>query len=138
MGHSDEIHTPQGALAVLGAQLRQFRVSSLKVTQEQFAQTLDVSVTTVKRMESGQPGVAIGVWLKTWALMEVLPDIVKQAEPNEAMFSQMLQEHFPEYGDVPGAKDGAPALGAGQSGGVGEVDLDDPDVLDLSGDALEL
>lgn len=56
-------------LKQLGERLRQARIARHEM-QQRFADRLGISRPTLGRMESGDPGVSIGVWLKALQLLE--------------------------------------------------------------------
>jgi transcriptional regulator with XRE-family HTH domain len=55
-------------LKLLGERLRQARIARHEM-QQRFADRLGVSRPTLGRMESGDPGVSIGAWLKALQML---------------------------------------------------------------------
>lgn len=60
--------TPNNKLATLGARLRAERLK-LDIPQAEFAARVGISIPTLHKMESGDPGVQVGYWMTA---MEVL------------------------------------------------------------------
>lgn len=81
----------KAALQRLGARLAASRLLR-KDRQGDFAARIGVSVPTYRKMEAGDPGVAIGFWLRALRLLGRLEDTEKLLAPAESIFAQLEQQ----------------------------------------------
>lgn len=63
------------AIEYTSAGLRTWRSSVRHISQEELAEEIGVSRSTVQAMEAGAPGVAISKWMLAWRAMGVLGGI---------------------------------------------------------------
>ncbi len=75
------------ALAGLGGQLRELRLAR-NDRQSDFAARLGVSIPTLRKLEQGDPTVAIGTWLDAIWLVGRLDHLTKVLEPTSSLFDQ--------------------------------------------------
>ncbi len=70
-------------LIALGARLKEARLKKNEV-QERFAARIGVSVPTLRKMEAGDPSVAIGTWVEALFITARLDDLdsILKAEMN--------------------------------------------------------
>lgn len=73
-------------LVVIGGHLRQVR-EALNESLEKFRFRLNVSKKTLLRMEQGEPGIAIGTWLRAFTLMQVDQSIVRASHAESLLFA---------------------------------------------------
>lgn len=76
----------------LGDQLRIAR-KRRRMTQTEFAERLGVSRETVRRMERGDPGIAIGVILSAAWIFGLLETALAAFAPNNDTIGQALELH---------------------------------------------
>jgi len=81
-------------LKCLGERLRQLRIARHEM-QQRFADRLGVSRPTLGRMESGDPGVSIGAWVKALELLDRLDEFDLLLAPGENLFEKYEQESAP-------------------------------------------
>lgn len=90
-------------LQEMGANLRSFRKFIYRESREDFALRLQVSATTLRSMEAGQPGVAIGHWMSALKLMQVSCDVVRLTKNDSVVLAEMteqaLKNGFPKTTD---------------------------------------
>jgi transcriptional regulator with XRE-family HTH domain len=70
-------------LQKLGQRLSELRLQK-DDTQENFAMRLGVSISTLKRMEKGDPAVAIGKWLRAFWVLDRQDEVDKLLIPQES------------------------------------------------------
>lgn len=63
----------ENALESMARYLRSYRTDVLRLTQDDMAFLLDVGRVTIQRMEAGNDGIAIGIWLRAMQVMQHLP-----------------------------------------------------------------
>lgn len=73
-------------LMALGVGLREQR-KSLGLSVQAFSQMVGVPQTTLKAMERGVPGTAIGTWMTVWTSLQVAPGVV-DASRNQTLAAQ--------------------------------------------------
>lgn len=67
-------------------------------SQEDFAQRLDVSISTVRRLESGFHGAALHTFLRALHLLGLLEQIVQLTSiENDSLGAALLQEQLPKH-----------------------------------------
>ncbi|WOA32657.1 helix-turn-helix transcriptional regulator [Alloalcanivorax xenomutans] len=110
------------ALRKLGHDLSVAR-RTRRMTQQDLAQRMDTSVSTVRRMEDGNPGTALHTFLRALHVLGRLEDMVRiMALDQDALGLELTQEQLPQRVRSAGGKktkarsSGAPAKG-GQAGG---------------------
>ena len=74
-------------LSRLGRQLRELRLER-NDRQSDFAARLGVSVPTLRKLEQGDPTVAIGTWIDAVWLVGRLDKLIKVLEPRSSLFDQ--------------------------------------------------
>lgn len=79
-------------LLSLGQRLRKLRIER-RDRQTDFAARLGVSIPTLRKMEQGDPSVAIGTWVDAFWLLDRLDDMKKVLAQPESLFSRWEQEH---------------------------------------------
>lgn len=75
-------------LARLGVRLREARLAR-REPMEVFAQRLDISVPTLRAMESGSPTVAVGTWLTALWLLDRLGEVDGLLAPAESLLDKV-------------------------------------------------
>ncbi len=84
----------EASLTRLGARLRFLRLARNE-RQSDFAGRLGISVPTLRKVEGGDPSVAIGVWLDAAWLLDRLEDFEQVLAPKESLFDQWEQHKQP-------------------------------------------
>lgn len=84
------IHS-QAMLSHLGNRVRVLRLERDE-RQEDFAARLGVSVPTLRKIEQGDPAVAIGTWLDAIWLLDRLEDLAPVLEAKKSLFDQWQQK----------------------------------------------
>lgn len=74
-------------LRKIGENIRVARIERNE-TQERFATRLGVSLPTVRKIETGDPGVSVGSWMEAIRLIGRLGEIEKALDKEESLFSQ--------------------------------------------------
>jgi transcriptional regulator with XRE-family HTH domain len=74
-------------LARLGRRLRDTRLKRNE-PQREFAVRLGVSIPTLRKMETGDPSVSIGLWIDALELLGHLADIDHLLAPRQSLFEQ--------------------------------------------------
>ncbi|MGD8836624.1 MAG: helix-turn-helix transcriptional regulator [Desulfobacteraceae bacterium] len=74
-------------LTQLGEQLRKLRLER-NDRQSDFAARLGVSIPTLRKLEQGDPTVAIGTWIDAIWLVGRLDELTKVLEPTPSLFDQ--------------------------------------------------
>ena len=69
----------------MGEVIRAWRQRVAQETQEVFGRSLGVSRQTVKLMETGAEGVAIGTWMRAWQRMGCLRDVGEAVIPQSEL-----------------------------------------------------
>ncbi|WP_292803495.1 helix-turn-helix transcriptional regulator [Methylotenera sp.] len=80
------------ALLTLGQSLTLHRKQVLKATQQEFSLLLGISEPTLRKMEKGDDGVSIGIWLKAFQLMQVDQSVVSASRPDSLILMSMFSE----------------------------------------------
>lgn len=73
----------------LGKALQDFRELVLKESRESFRARLGITAPTLRAMERGEPGVAIGTWVAAMELMGTAELAIAAARPSAAIAMQM-------------------------------------------------
>ena len=79
------------ALKQMGRHLRVLRIDR-KDRQSDFAARLGVSIPTLRKLEQGDPSVAIGTWVDAFWLLGRLDDLVKALAPKTSLFDQFEKQ----------------------------------------------
>ncbi len=79
------------ALKELGSRLRSARLERNE-TQVRFASRLGISVPTLRKMEDGDGGVGIGLWVEALWLLDRLKDLEVVLKKRESLFDQFERE----------------------------------------------
>ena len=74
-------------LVQLGRRLREARLTRNE-PQREFAVRLGVSIPTLRKMETGDPSVSIGLWIDALELLNCLEDIDQLLAPRQSLFEQ--------------------------------------------------
>jgi transcriptional regulator with XRE-family HTH domain len=82
-------------LKSLGKRLRQARIARNEM-QQLFAERLGVSRPTLSKMESGNPGVTIGLWVKALHLLDREDELDHLLAAGENLFEKYEQENTPK------------------------------------------
>jgi transcriptional regulator with XRE-family HTH domain len=82
-------------LKSLGERLRQARIARNEM-QQLFAERLGVSRPTLSKMESGDPGVTIGLWVKALYLLDSGDELDQLLAAGENLFEKYEQENTPK------------------------------------------
>jgi transcriptional regulator with XRE-family HTH domain len=85
----------QTQLSNLGKRLRALRLERNE-RQEDFAARLGVSVPTLRKLEQGDPAVAVGTWLDAIWLLDRLDDLAQVLAPRKSLFDQWERQQLPE------------------------------------------
>lgn len=100
-----------------------------RMTQQDLAQRMDTSVSTVRRMEDGNPGTALHTFLRALHVLGRLEEIVKvMALDQDALGLELTQEQLPQRVRSAGGKktktgpSGAPAKGGKTTGDDDELE----------------
>ncbi len=98
-----------------------------RMTQQDLAQRMDTSVSTVRRMEDGNPGTALHTFLRALHVLGRLEDMVKvMALDQDALGLELTQEQLPQrVRSSAGKKTKARPSGAPPKGGKTAGDGDD-------------
>ena len=103
------------ALSKLGHDLSVAR-RTRRWTQQDLAQRMDTSVSTVRRMEDGNPGTALHTFLRALHVLDRLEDMVRiMALDQDTLGLELTQEQLPQRVRAAGGKQtkarpsGAPA-----------------------------
>jgi transcriptional regulator with XRE-family HTH domain len=80
------------SLTRLGRQLRELRLER-NDRQSDFAARLGVSIPTLRKLEQGDPTVAIGTWIDAVWLVGRLDQLIKVLEPTSSLFDQWEEQH---------------------------------------------
>ena len=83
------------SLARLGHQLRELRLER-NDRQSDFAARLGVSIPTLRKLEQGDPTVAIGTWIDAIWLVGRLDHLAKVLEPTSSLFDQWEKQRQPK------------------------------------------
>lgn len=78
-------------LASLGTSLRTQR-QRVDMSVAALATELDVSVSTVKKMERGDAGVALQTWVRAWTFFRVMPRVAQAAGADELVTFQVVNQ----------------------------------------------
>jgi transcriptional regulator with XRE-family HTH domain len=84
----------QNSLSALGRRLRSLRLERNE-RQQNFAARLGVSVPTLRKMEQGDPSVAIGTWLDAVWLLNRLDDLSNVLAEKKSLFDQYERRQQP-------------------------------------------
>jgi len=79
-------------LSRLGRQLRELRLER-NDRQADFAARLGVSIPTLRKLEQGDPTVAIGTWIDAIWLLGRLDQLTTVLEPRSSLFDQWEARH---------------------------------------------
>jgi transcriptional regulator with XRE-family HTH domain len=60
--------------------------------QGDFAVRVGVSIPTYRKMEAGEPSVALGCWVRALRLLDQLDDVEKLLAPPASVFAQLEQQ----------------------------------------------
>ncbi|MEP1894731.1 MULTISPECIES: helix-turn-helix transcriptional regulator [Gammaproteobacteria] len=100
-----------------------------RMTQQDLAQRMDTSVSTVRRMEDGNPGTALHTFLRALHVLGRLEDMVRiMALDQDALGLELTQEQLPQRVRSSGGKKtkarppGAPAKGGKTAGDDDELE----------------
>lgn len=80
------------ALTRIGHQLRELRLER-NDRQTDFAARLGVSIPTLRKLEQGDPTVAIGTWIDAIWLVGRLDQLTKVLEPTSSLFDQWERQN---------------------------------------------
>ncbi|MCE1273965.1 MAG: helix-turn-helix transcriptional regulator [Chlorobiaceae bacterium] len=86
---------PDDKLKQLGERLRQARIARHEM-QQHFADRLGLSRPTLGKMESGDPGVSIGAWMKALRLLERTNELDLLLSSAENLFEKYEQATTPQ------------------------------------------
>lgn len=78
----------------LGERLQRARIARHEM-QQRFADRIGVSRPTLGKMESGDPGVSIGAWVKALELLDRQDELDQLLAPGENLFERYEQESAP-------------------------------------------
>jgi transcriptional regulator with XRE-family HTH domain len=81
-------------LVELGKRVRDLRLERNE-RQEDFAARLGVSIPTLRKIEQGDPSVAIGTWLDTIWLLDRLGDLAQVLSAEKSLFDQWEWQQRP-------------------------------------------
>jgi len=90
-------------LKSLGERLRQARITRNEM-QQLFADRLGVSRPTLSRMESGDPGVTIGLWVKALHLLDREDELDQLLAAGDNLFEKYEQQNAPKRKRVSGKR----------------------------------
>lgn len=74
----------------MGRDLRSAR-QARRWTQADVARRAGMSLATYKRLEAGEPGVTLGLWLQAWALMGLLAQLADATAPHRDAHGERLR-----------------------------------------------
>ncbi len=85
--------TPPEAQAILRDLGRALRIARIRRREPlfAFANRLLVSVPTLRRMEAGDPTVAIGAWVRAWSVLDMLNQLRPLADPGSDRVGRSLE-----------------------------------------------
>lgn len=78
----------------LGKRVRDLRLERNE-RQEDFAARLGISIPTLRKIEQGDPSVAIGTWLDTIWLLDRLGDLAQVLSAGKSLFDQWERQQRP-------------------------------------------
>lgn len=84
----------KSTLRIIGEQLRSLRLKRSD-RQSDFASRLGVSIPTLRKLEQGDPTVAIGTWVDAIWLLGRLDQLEKVLAPKSSLFDQWEKEIKP-------------------------------------------
>ncbi len=68
-----------------------------RLSQEDLAQRIGTSLSTVRRMEDGYPGTALHTFLRAWHVLGRLEDMVKvMATEHDTLGMELVREQLPQ------------------------------------------
>ena len=79
------------SLKNLGKRLRRIRIDRDE-SQQRFAARLGTSIPTLRKMETGDPGVSIGLWCDALYLIDRLSDIDYLLKEQQTLFDRWDQQ----------------------------------------------
>ncbi|NTU53396.1 MAG: helix-turn-helix domain-containing protein [Chlorobiaceae bacterium] len=82
-------------LRSLGERLRQARIARNEM-QQLFADRLGVSRPTLSKMEAGDPGVTIGIWVKALHLLDRDDELDQLLAAGDNLFEKYEQQNAPK------------------------------------------
>ncbi len=82
---------PKNELRALGQRLKALRIAR-NDRQSDFAYRLGVSVPTLRKLENGDPTVAIGTWIEALWILDRLDDLKNVLVKSESLFDQWAQQ----------------------------------------------
>jgi len=85
----------KNALILLGQRIKEERLKRNE-KQSRFAVRLGVSVPTLRKLESGDPTVSLGVFAETVCLFEKLSDLERLFSSKKDLFSEWEQTKRPK------------------------------------------
>lgn len=98
-----------------------------RLSQEDLAQRIGTSLSTVRRMEDGYPGTALHTFLRALHVLGRLEDVVKvMAMENDALGIELVREQLPQR--IRTSRVGKPRVG--RSAGAKESGADNNDELE--------
>lgn len=74
------METIEDIVGKLGVHLRAYRIDH-KDRQTDFALRIGVSLSTLRAMESGEPGVSISAWMKAWSFLGKTEAVLEAVAP---------------------------------------------------------
>jgi hypothetical protein len=74
----------------IGKHLRSVRKTVYRESLLEFSVRLNVCVNTLRKMESGHPGVAIATWFQAFTLMQVATDVLEATRPEALLLASQL------------------------------------------------
>jgi transcriptional regulator with XRE-family HTH domain len=74
----------------MGQDLRSAR-QARRWTQADVARRAGMALATYKRMESGEPGVTLGLWLQAWEKMGMLDQLAEATRPHRDAHGERLR-----------------------------------------------
>lgn len=93
-GGSDKLSLPPAVDArtlALGENLQLVRTKVYRESLAEFSERLNICINTLRKMENGHPGVAIGTWFQAFTLMQVEKSIIDASRPD----GLLLLSQFP-------------------------------------------
>jgi hypothetical protein len=85
-------------ILTLGQNLQVVRMTVYRESLAQFSVRIGVCINTLRKMEAGHPGVAIGTWMQGFTFMQVDSDVVDASRPDALLFSSSFTHPHPVSG----------------------------------------
>ncbi len=77
-------------LKEIGLSLATYRSKVLKKTRKDFCAMMGVSEPTLRKMERGDQGVSISLWMKAFRIMQVDKSVVAASRPEALILMAMM------------------------------------------------